>query len=81
MERLSSFDPRLSLEERYGTQRGYVCVASRAAEDLLRERLLLPEDAEALVTEAAASSVLPDDAMSTKRAIRIADERCRREIR
>jgi Alpha/beta hydrolase domain len=41
-ERLAAGDPRLSLEERYGTHDGYVEAVVEAAVRLLQERLLLP---------------------------------------
>ena len=44
-ERIASGDPRLSLEERYGTHDYYVEQVRGAAEQLVAERLLLPEDA------------------------------------
>jgi len=57
-ERLASGDPRLSLEERYGTHEGYVRAVKLAAARALRAGFLLPADAEALVQLAAASNVL-----------------------
>jgi hypothetical protein len=75
-ERLAAHDPRLSLEERYGSQRGYMCVVRRAASNLVRERFLLQEDADALIAKAAASNVLPEDKDSSEEARRIADARC-----
>ena len=51
-ERDAKSDPRLSLEERYGNQDGYVKRVSEAAQSLLKERLLLPEDAERMISEA-----------------------------
>jgi hypothetical protein len=57
-EREAAGDPRLSLEERYGTHEGYVSVVKRAADRLVRDRFLLPEDAERLIAEAQASDVL-----------------------
>jgi hypothetical protein len=57
-ERLASGDPRASLQERYGDHAGYVAAVRRATDDLVRERLLLPVDAAALVGAADASSVL-----------------------
>ena len=57
-ERLEKHDPRLSLEERYGTQEGYVCVVKRAAEQAVADRFLLPEDAQRLIGEAEGSKVL-----------------------
>jgi hypothetical protein len=57
-ERLGVGDPRLSLEERYGDHAGYVAAVRAATEQLVRQRLLLPEDAARLVSEAEASDVL-----------------------
>jgi Alpha/beta hydrolase domain len=45
-ERLATGDPRPSLEERYGSHAGYVARVDAAAAELVRARLLLPEDAE-----------------------------------
>jgi len=60
-ERQASGDPRLSVEERYGSQEGYNCVVRAAAARLVHARLLLPEDADRLIAQAAASAVLPSD--------------------
>jgi hypothetical protein len=60
-ERLAARDPRLSVEERYGSQEGYNCVVRDAAQRNVRARLLLLEDAERLIAQAAASNVLPSD--------------------
>ena len=57
-ERERSGDPRLSLEERYGTHEAYVQRVQEAARVLVEQRFLLPDDAERLVKEAQASSVL-----------------------
>lgn len=57
-KRMASGDPRLSLEERYGTHEGYVAAVKRAADRNVRDRFLLPEDAARLVAEAQASAVL-----------------------
>ena len=57
-ERLASGDPRPSLEERYGTHEKFVAQVRAAAERLVRGRYLLPDDAERLVGQAAASKVL-----------------------
>jgi hypothetical protein len=57
-ERLAFNDPRPSLEERYRNHAGYVAVVKAAVEDLLRQRFLLPEDAERLIRQAEASNVL-----------------------
>jgi hypothetical protein len=64
-DRVASGDPRLSIQERYGTQEGYVCAVRRAAETLVRDRYLLRTDADRLVTEAAASGILAGDANAT----------------
>jgi hypothetical protein len=57
-ERLAVGDPRPSLEERYGSHAGYVTAVRAAAERLVNQRLLLPADAERLISEAEASDVL-----------------------
>ena len=44
-ERLASGDPRLSVEERYGTLEGYVCTVQTAADRMVADRLLLRADA------------------------------------
>jgi hypothetical protein len=60
-ERLAAGDPRLSVEERYGSQEGYNCVVRNAAARLVRSRLLLQEDADRLIAQAAGSNVLTSD--------------------
>ena len=57
-DRLRTKDPRLSIEERYGTHEAYVAQVKRAAEDAVRDRFLLRDDAERFVREAEASEVL-----------------------
>ena len=57
-ERLAVGDPRLSLEERYGSHEEYVAAVRKAAEQLVKQRLLLPADAARLVRDADASDVL-----------------------
>jgi hypothetical protein len=57
-ERLASGDPRLSLEERYGTHDGYVATVRKAADALVAERLMLPEDVAGAVAIAQGSKVL-----------------------
>jgi hypothetical protein len=52
-EREAKGDPRLSLEERYAGQADYARRVLRAATDLVKQRLLLQEDAEAYVLSAA----------------------------
>ena len=56
--RTASGDPRLSLEERYATHEGYVSAVRKATDRALTAKFLLPEDAERLVREAEASTVL-----------------------
>lgn len=57
-ERLANRDPRLSLEERYGTHAGYVAAVTQAAANAVARGFLLQEDADALIAEADASEVL-----------------------
>ena len=75
-ERIANYDPRPSLEERYGTQNGYVCVVRKAAAELLSERFLLPDDATRIITQAEASTVLPENQVSTGEAQKIAEQLC-----
>jgi hypothetical protein len=51
-EREAAGDPRLSLEERYGSPTAYVAKVKAAAAALVAERLLLPADADAYVAAA-----------------------------
>lgn len=44
--RMASGDPRLSLEERYGTRANYLARLKAAADALVAQRYMLPEDAE-----------------------------------
>jgi hypothetical protein len=57
-QRLANNDPRLSLEERYGTHDGYVAAVRAAAEETVRAGFLLQADADALIAAAIASNVL-----------------------
>ena len=57
-ERKANNDPRLSLEERYGSHDGYVERVRAAAARAVEQRFLLPEDAQALIDAAKASAVL-----------------------
>jgi len=75
-ERLARHDTRLSIEERYGTQRGYMCVVRDAAKRLVQQRFLLQEDADELIAQAMASKALPSDGASSDEEQRIADARC-----
>ena len=75
-DRLAKNDPRLSLEERYGTQEGYLCVIRRAAEQAVRDRFLLSEDAQRLIADATASKVLPAVAESSDEDVAIGRALC-----
>jgi len=57
-ERVAAGDPRKSLQERYHNHEGYVRAVEKAARDLMRERLLLQEDADRFIDAAQASNVL-----------------------
>jgi len=64
-ERLEKNDSRLSVEERYGTLEGYMCVVQRAVDQAVKERLLLSDDATRLVAQARESGVLSHEAEGT----------------
>ncbi len=57
-DRLANGDPRLSIAERYVTHDGYVAAVTRAANGLVRDGFLLPDDATTVVQQAQASAVL-----------------------
>ena len=57
-ERLANGDPRLSLEERYGTHANYVSIVRAAAGRIVAQGFLLQADADALIAAAEASNVL-----------------------
>jgi hypothetical protein len=57
-ERDAAGDPRPSLEERYRYHARYVAAVKAAAERLVRQRFLLPDDAARLVGQAETSDVL-----------------------
>ena len=56
--RVAAGDPRLSLQERYGTHDGYVAAVKAAADRLTRQGFLLPDDAATVVQQAQDSTVL-----------------------
>jgi hypothetical protein len=58
LDREKQNDPRPSLEERYVDHAGYVAKVRSAANDLVKKRLLLQDDADRIIREAEASSVL-----------------------
>jgi alpha/beta hydrolase family protein len=51
-ERVAIADPRPSIEERYPTKQAYVAAFRKAADDLVAQRFLLPDDAIRLVSQA-----------------------------
>ncbi|WP_428000424.1 alpha/beta hydrolase domain-containing protein [Acidovorax sp.] len=57
--RLAAGDGRVSLEELYGNQAGYVAAVTEAANALVAQRLLLPRDAQAQIERAKATVILP----------------------
>ena len=57
-ERLATSDPRLSLEERYKTHDGYVNAVATAADSLVKQGYLLRADADAMIAQVKASSIL-----------------------
>jgi hypothetical protein len=74
--RQTANDPRLSLEERYGTHDGYVCVVTAAAKEAVQERFLLASDAQTLISNATASNVLVPPYMPTPGDIAVANSLC-----
>jgi hypothetical protein len=59
-ERIAAQDPRPSVEERYGTHQGYVCVVTNAANKSVRHRFLRATAATTLIAQAQAGNVLTD---------------------
>ena len=57
-ERQANNDPRLSLEERYGTHENYVSLVRASAAQLARDGLLLPSDVAAYILRAKSDEVL-----------------------
>lgn len=57
-ERLEAGDPRPSLKERYGSHEKYAETVRKAAEELVKEGFLLPEDAAAEIRKAENSDIL-----------------------
>ncbi len=51
-DRDAAGDPRRSLEERYPTKDAYVTAIKTSADSLVKQRMLLPEDAKTLIAEA-----------------------------
>jgi len=57
-QRMADGDPRLSLQELYGSHSGFVNAVKTAARELVDERFLLKVDADADISAAEASNVL-----------------------
>ena len=57
-ERIAADDPRLSLEERYGSHAAYVAAVAKAAAKAVAKGFLLQADADTLIAAADASGVL-----------------------
>jgi hypothetical protein len=56
-QRIANGDPRLSLHERYGNNTGYVAAVTAAANNLVSEGLLLPDDATSIINAAKSVSI------------------------
>jgi len=56
-QRIAAGDPRLSLAERYPTHADYVAKVTAAANSLVAQRLLLPQDAALAISQANAAVV------------------------
>ena len=50
-------DPRRSVEERYGSKKGYMARVMAAVEDQVEEGLLLPDDAATIITQEMARDI------------------------
>jgi hypothetical protein len=57
-ERVAAGDPRLSLEERYGSHAGYMSRVKAAAEKAVQDRFVLATDASKIIVDAGKSGVL-----------------------
>jgi hypothetical protein len=55
--RISTGDPRLSIEERYPTKADYVSAVGRAVDDLVKNRYLLAEDGEKFKATASSKNI------------------------
>ena len=74
--RKAAGDPRPSLQERYGTLAGYVCVVTAAANAAVQERFLLASDAQTLISNAKASNVLGPPYVPTSADMNLANSLC-----
>jgi hypothetical protein len=57
-DRVATDDPRLSLQERYGTHDGYVQAVTDVAGELMQQRFLLEDDVQRYIDEAESSDIL-----------------------
>jgi hypothetical protein len=73
---MAAGDPRPSLEERYGTHAGYVCVVTAAVNKAVQQRFLLPSDAQTVIATATASNVLAPPYAPTPKDIMLGNFRC-----
>lgn len=55
--RIDAGDSRLSIEERYGTQQGYVDAVKKAAYGLVEQRFLLKEDADKIILKSSKNTI------------------------
>jgi hypothetical protein len=74
--RMAAGDPRPSVEERYGTHAGYVCVVTAAANSAIEQGFLLVSDANTAVGFANASNVLVPPFVPTAADTSLADQLC-----
>jgi hypothetical protein len=74
--RLAHSDPRPSLEERYGTHQGYVCVVTAAANRNVAKGFLLVSDANAIVSQANQGNVLGAPFVPTPDDTKLANSLC-----
>ncbi len=74
--RVAHSDPRPSLEERYGSHQGYVCVVTAAANRNVAKGFLLVSDANAIVSQADQGNVLAAPFVPTPDDIKLAASLC-----
>jgi Alpha/beta hydrolase domain len=74
--RIAHNDPRPSLEERYGTNQGYICVVTAAANRNVAKGFLLVSDANAIVSQANQGNVLKSPFVPTPDDIKLANSLC-----
>jgi hypothetical protein len=74
--RIATNDPRPSLEERYGTHAGYVCVVTAVANKDVRKGFLLVADAQTLIADASTSNVLASGFTPTPNDVQLSNILC-----